>query len=688
MNLQEAQQKVSQLRLQITEANQAYFNENREIVPESVRDQLKQELIALETEYPELITSDSPTQRVGVPLSGKLPKVTHKTPKYSLSDAFSDEELREFDERVKRFLKADNIEYSCELKIDGLNITLWYEQGKLVKALTRGDGKVGEDVTHSIRTCENVPLTLSESVDLEVAGECFIGKSDFETIRKTHPEENFANPRNLCAGSVRQLDPSVAGGRRLRLFLYECGQIPNSKFQILNQKTLFQFFDNLGLPHEKEYEVFDSIEGVIKFCHKWTDKKKREGLFYEIDGIVVKVHDFALRRRLGYTAKAAKYAIAYKFPAEEKYTKLLDVHFQVGRTGAVTPVAILEPVEISGSTVSRATLHNAGEIERKNVMIGDTVIIRKAGEIIPEVLEPILKFRPQEAVPIIFPKNCPECDEVLDTSEIVTRCHNKDCPARHRQNLIYFAHMLKIDGLGKKTIEALLDFELIHSPVDLWKLKPLDLAQLPGFKAKKIKNLIEALEVKKSISLTEIFTGLGIRLVGAENAKMFAHFVRDQFGEVSIDEFCKKLKGISLEALIDIDGIGEKVAKSFFDFINSERGEKIFADFALVKVQLIWSQGREGKLVFEGKKFVITGSFEGVSRDELKRIIGDQGGKVLSAVSGNVDVVLVGESAGSKQKKAQELGLKIWDEKDVNRWLLMSRDAFGETELLKPNTLF
>ena len=671
MHEEEARLQVVKLRQHLWEANQAYFNENREIVPESVRDQLKKDLIVLETKYPILVTPDSPTQRVGVPLSGKLPKVVHRTPKYSLSDVFSAEELRGFDERVKRFLKVDRVTYSCELKIDGLNITLWYEKGKLVKALSRGDGKVGEDVTHSIRTCENVPLTLSVAVDLEVAGECFIGKSDFEKIKKEHPEEGFANPRNLCAGTVRQLDPRVAAGRRLRLFLYERGSVEKNKKSVdgvvvpTNQRELFRYFDQLGLPHEKEYVVLDSIEGVIDFCQQWSDKKKRDRLFYEIDGIVVKVHDFDWRERLGYTAKAAKYAVAYKFPAEEQYTKLLDVHFQVGRTGAVTPVAILEPVEISGSTVSRATLHNAGEMARKEVLVGDTVIVRKAGEIIPEVLEPLLKFRPSAAQAIVFPENCPECDVLLDRSSLVARCHNKDCPARHRQNLIYFAHMLKIDGLGKKTIEALLDLDLIHSPVDLWKLTASDLASLPGFKMKKVDNLLLALEAKKELVLADILAGLGIRLIGVENAKVFAHFIREKFGNITFSELVLRMDQISLDALIDIDGVGAKVAESFYAFLGSQRGRQVFSDFVSVGVQLVWPEKPNGSLLFEGQKFVITGSFTEVSRDELKKIITEQGGKVLSAVSKSVDVVCAGEKAGSKLKKAEALGLVIWGEGEV-----------------------
>ncbi len=657
MNLSEAQARIEKLRSQIWEANAAYFNENKEIVPEAVRDQLKKELIELETQFPDLITPDSPTQRVGAPLAGKLPKVPHRKRKYSLADAFSADELREFDERVKRFLKVDEVEYSCELKIDGINITLWYEGGELVKALTRGDGQTGEDVTHTIRTCENLPLELPEKLDLEVAGECFIAKNDFEKLQKAFPDGNFANPRNLCAGSVRQLDPAVAGGRNLRLFLYEMrGE------KIKNQQELFEFFDQLGLPHEKDFKVLGDIEKVIKFCDHWSDKKHRNGLFYEIDGVVVKVHDFALRERLGYTAKTAKYAIAYKFPAEEKYTKLLDVHFQVGRTGAVTPVAILEPVVISGSTVSRATLHNADEIERKNVMIGDTVVVRKAGEIIPEVLEPILSLREKEAQSIVFPDHCPECDQPLNRTEIVARCENPDCPARHREKLIYFAQMLKIDGLGEKTIDALLDLELLHRPPDLWKLKPLDLAMLPGFKEKKILNLIAALEDKKKLTLTEIFTSLGIRLVGTENAKMFADFFYEKFGEFKMSELNKKIDQTSVEEFIDIDGVGEKVAEHFFDFIHSERGKSQFADFATVGIELHWPEANTEDQIFAGKKFLITGTFEAFSRDELKKILTEKGGKVLSAISANVDILCAGTSPGSKLKKAQELSVEIWEE--------------------------
>jgi DNA ligase (NAD+) len=668
MDKNEAQKRIEKLREKLWEAIKAYFNENREIVPESVRDQMKKELIELETQFPEFMDANSPTQRVGAPLSGKLPKITHKSSKYSLGDVFDAEELREFDERVKRFLKVEKVEYSCEVKIDGINVTLWYEKGVLVKAVTRGDGKIGEDITHSIRTCENLPTQLSEPLTMEVSGECFIAQKDFEDIVQNPgskvPEPGFKNPRNLAAGTVRQLDPKVAESRHLRMFLYELSS--NSaefELEVTNQKSMFEFFDKLNLPHEKEFEVFSNIEKVIKFCEQWSDPEYRKDVWYPIDGIVVKVHDFGLRRRMGYTAKTAKYAVAWKFPAEEKYTKLLDVHFQVGRTGAVTPVGILEPVDISGSTISRATLHNEGEMKRKKVMIGDTVIVRKAGEIIPEILAPINDLRNGSETKIAFPSNCPECGIKLDRDEIIARCENGKCPARHRESLYHFAKILKIDGLGEKTIDALLELDLITTPASLWKLDQYDLAMVPGFKHRKVFNLLDSLIARKYLTLTEIFSGLGIRHVGAENAKLFADFFRGKFGEFKLKKLMSHAATLKADDFLHVDGIGEKVALSFFDFLQEDRTAHLFDTFVDVDVDILWEEVKDlSSLPFSGQKFLITGSFEAFSRDELKKIITDNGGKILSSVSSNVDVLVAGEKAGSKLTKADELGVTVWNE--------------------------
>ena len=423
-----AAQRIDKLKSQIWEANQAYFNTAEEIVPESVRDQLKQELITLESQFPTLITPDSPTQRVGAPLDEKLAKLKHKTPKFSLGDAFTPAELIEFDERVKKFLRQETVEYSCELKIDGINVTLWYENGYLTKALTRGDGKTGEDITHSIKTIKNLPLKLAKPYTLEVTGECFIRRHNFDRINQSDAN-NFANPRNLTAGTVRQLDPQISADRNLEVSLYSCtlAQLDTKdELKILqNQTQLFQFFSSLQLPYIKLEKVENNIDSVIKYCETMNQKNTRNIDDIDIDGIVIKIHDLELRRRLGYTSKTAKYAMAWKFPAEQKYTKLLDVQYQVGRTGAITPVAILEPVDLAGSTVSRATLHNAQEIARKKIWLGDTVIIRKAGDIIPEVLAPIESLRDGTETKIIFPIVCPECNSELNTDETIARCNNR-----------------------------------------------------------------------------------------------------------------------------------------------------------------------------------------------------------------------------------------------------------------------
>ncbi|MBT3349401.1 NAD-dependent DNA ligase LigA [bacterium] len=664
MQLEKARERAQKLRSQLWDAISAYFNENREIVPESVRDQLKRELIEIEEKFPKLKTPDSPTQRVGAPLDGKLPKIEHRTRKFSLGDIFNADEAREFDQRVKRFLKMENVEYSCELKIDGINITLWYKNGILEKAVSRGDGFVGEDVTHAIRTCENVPLKLPDPLDLEVSGECFISKKNFQKILKTETDE-FANARNLAAGTVRQLDPKISAGRKLQMFLYTLGAAENLEKKVKSQRELFKFFDQENLPHEPEFEVFENIEKVIKFCEQWSEKSRREKLWYDIDGIVIKVHDFELRRRLGYTAKTAKFAIAWKFPAEEKYTKLLDVHFQVGRTGAITPVGILEPVEIAGSTVSRATLHNAGEILRKKVKIGDTVIVRKAGEIIPEILAPIENLRDGSEREIIFPENCPECGEKLDREEIVARCENGNCPARHRESLLHFAKNLKIDGLGESTIDALLALDLVHSPADFWKLDQWDLVQLPGFKFKKVENLLLALEARKKLELAEIIFGVGIRLIGAENAKLFSHFFREKFGEIPLPDFLEKSRSVPLEDFENVDGVGEKVAQKFHAWLHDSATEIFWKNLADAGVELFWRERKNSDGKLSGEKIVITGSFENFSRDELKKIATDSGAKILSAISANCTILFAGEKAGSKLKKAEELGVKIWNEKQI-----------------------
>ncbi|PID70262.1 DNA ligase (NAD(+)) LigA [bacterium DOLZORAL124_38_8] len=687
MNQEQAKTRIAQLKTQLWKAINAYFNDDTEIIPESVRDQLKYELIELESQFPELITPDSPTQRVGAPLSGKLPKITHKNRKFSLQDAFEPEELREFDTRIKKFLKTKSVEYSVEYKIDGLNVTLWYQNGQLQKAVTRGDGFVGEDITHTIKTIKNLPLQLPQPLNIEVSGECFIKRSVFETLQKQHPDENFANPRNLAAGSVRQLDPQIAAERNLSINLYDLKPLtPEENLNITTQQDLFDFFETQHLPHQPEMKIFDDIEQVIDFCLLMNEQNIRVKNDTDIDGLVIKVHNFADRKRLGYTAKTAKYAMAWKFPAEQKYTKLLDIHFQVGRTGAITPVGILKPVNIAGSTVSRATLHNAEELERKKVLIGDTVIIRKAGDIIPEILAPIESLRNGDEQVPEFPTTCPECAQSLNTSETVYRCTNTHCPAKKQANFIFFAEKLKIEGLGKKTIEALLELELIHSVADFWKLTPLDLANLPGFKAKKIENLLSALKKQKKLSFPLFLAALGIRHIGTENAKILSHVIHNLPREA--DEFWALTKlEIALEQLLAQDGLGEVVAQSFLEFWHDETTKNLFLELSKQEVRFFFP--KQKKIINQHvnqKKFVITGSFSQFSRDEIKKLLVDNGGKILSSISRNCDVLIVGEKAGSKKTKAEAFGISQWDEATFLEKIKVGVEQKTLEEIIATNT--
>lgn len=671
--------RIKNLRKQIEDANRAYFLEDSEIVPEAIRDQMKKELLALEAEHPEYYDAQSPTQRVGAPLQGKLPKIKHKSRKYSLADAFDLTELEEFDARVQRFLKTNQVEYSCEQKIDGLNITLWYVGGILQKAITRGNGTHGEDVTHSIRTCKNIPLKLPKPLDIEVSGECFMFRSDFDRICREETNKDYANPRNLAAGSVRQLDPQVAATRNLQIYLYELGQ-NNMEHPPQNQEAFFALCDELGLPHQEGLQTYTNIYDVHAYCETSGDTAKRKAIPYDIDGVVIKVHDFALRKRLGYTAKTAKYAIAWKFPAEEKYTVLQDVVFQVGRTGAITPVAMLQPVDIAGSTVSRAILHNADEIARKDIRIGDTVIVRKAGDIIPEVVEPIIKLRTPGTQPIVFPTQCPVCDHILETSEIVARCENPLCAAQHEERLVYFVKTLKLEGLGRETIKALRNKDMIENFGDLWRLDEHDLILLDGFKHKKVFNVLDELKNKKTLLFPTLLTALGIRFVGSENAKLIARYIQDTMGKKTLPELQKLLPSITHEQLMHIDGLGETVSQTFEHFAKNE-ATHILGDLVDAGLSVSWPEAslQSGPLV--GKKIVITGSFEHFSRDEVKSMVQKNGGKVLSAVSGGMDYLFVGENPGGKRQKAEALGKTIYNEGQIAELLGINIASDDDTQV-------
>jgi len=695
---EEAKERIVALRAQIRELNYHYFVLDSSSVSEAVRDSLKRELIELEELYPDLVTSDSPTQRVGSVLSEKFAKVTHKTKKWSLFDAFSAEDLRDWDTRVKKGLLGKDVEYVCELKLDGLNVTLWYEKGMLTRAITRGNGVEGEDITHTIRTIKSVPLKLNEDVSIEVTGEVFMPHSSFEKFK-----DEFANPRNAAAGSVRQLDPSVAAERELDMSFYSVyfhdeTQEPHSHIEAMEQ------LKSLGLKTEPHLTSCKDIEKVIEFCESWH--QKRENLPYEIDGIVVKVNSKKQQQKLGYTGKAPRYMMAYKFPAEQSTSEVLDIIIQVGRTGALTPVAILKPTLIAGSTVSRATLHNEDEITRKDVRIGDTVIIQKAGDIIPEVVEVLTDMRPKDTVAYEFPKNCPVCESEVERPEgdAITRCTNSQCQAMKERQLIHFVSKggFEIDGVGEKLILQLMENEFLSTPADLFKLTSEDLLTLDLFQEKRSKNVIKSIAEAKRIPHNKFLFALGIRHMGAQTAVDISHFIQGKMQDEGVDllkgereevpehvpqtslfdepvdptpkiltyeyftpeNVLKVFAELTYEELENIDGMGEKVARSICEWLQSEHGIHALQSLTEVGVEVLPLQNTQISDALKGKNLLVTGTLSTMTRDQAKQKIKDHGGKVQSSISSNTDYLVVGENPGSKLKKAKELGVGVLTENE------------------------
>ncbi|MFC1810445.1 NAD-dependent DNA ligase LigA, partial [Patescibacteria group bacterium] len=529
MDKAKAKQRIEKLREEIKKRNYEYFVLDKSNVSEAVRDSLKKELIELENHYPDLVDPDSPTQRVGSALSGKFAKVKHLTAKMSLQDAFSAEDVREWAERITKLVPGEKISFVCELKIDGLNITIHYKKGKYARALTRGNGVEGEDVTHTIKTIESIPLELNEPVDIEASGEVYLPKKSFEKINKEQEakgEEPFANPRNAAAGTIRQLDPQVAANRNLDGLFYEIGQYSN-KGDIKTQENILEEFVKLGLKANPEWKKCKTIDEVIKFCESWHDK--RDKMPYEVDGIVIKVNSRDQHKKMGSTAKFPRFMIAYKFPAEQATSVVEDIQIQVGRTGALTPVAHLKPTLVAGSTISRATLHNEDEIAKKDVRIGDTVIIQKAGDVIPEVVEVMVNMRDGKEKKFKFPKECPVCDGGVERKEgeAAYRCINPKCSAKERQNFYHFVSKgaFNFDGLGVRVVDQLLDYNLVKDPADIFSLKVADLMNLPLFKEKRAVNVYEAVQEKKHTALEKFLFALGIRYMGEKSSHDLAKFI-------------------------------------------------------------------------------------------------------------------------------------------------------------------
>lgn len=655
----EIEKRVAELNELLTTYGHAYYVLDKPAVSDAVYDQLLHELIALEEQNPSLIYPTSPTQRVGGEVLAGFTKVTHSTQMLSLSNAFNEADLRDFDRKIRQAI-GDDFSYVCELKIDGLAISLRYEDGVFVQGATRGDGTTGEDITMNLKTIRAIPLRLNKSVSIEVRGEAYMPKKSFEGLNKKRAEngeELFANPRNAAAGSLRQLDPKIAGSRNLSTFIYSIAGDGES-YGIDGHAEMLDYLAELGFPSNKEREACATIEEVLTFITKWTEE--RPNLPYEIDGIVIKVNRYAHQDELGFTAKSPRWAIAYKFPAEEVVTTLLDIELTIGRTGVITPTAILAPVLVAGSTVGRASLHNEDLIREKDIRLGDTVIVRKAGDIIPQVVGVILEQRPDSAMPYAMPTHCPACDSELVRLEgdVALRCVNPLCPAQIAEGVKHFVsrNAMNIDGLGEKVVEQLLREGYIHDVADLYLLRVEMLVELERMGQKSAKNLVDALEKSKDNSLERLLFGLGIRHVGEKAAKILAKEY----------ETIDALMIATMDELTQIHEIGEKMAESVVAYFENEKIQLLIARLKELGINTTFKgkkvQVEAGANAFAGKTVVLTGKLEQLTRTEAKSKIEALGGIVAGSVSKKTDLVIAGEDAGSKLAKAESLGLEIWDE--------------------------
>lgn len=657
--MNEIEKRVAELNQLLHEYGHAYHVLDKPLVSDAVYDQLLNELIALEKENPTLIYNDSPTQRVGgAPLQG-FRKVTHTYPMLSLSNAFGEEDLRDFDRKIRQAI-GDDFSYVCELKIDGLAISLRYENGVFVQGATRGDGTVGEDITANLKTIRAIPLRLKQPLTIEVRGEAYMPKKSFDDLNNARAEkgdELFANPRNAAAGSLRQLDPKIAASRNLSTFIYSIGG-DGEVYGIDSHGEMLDYLETLGFPSNKERAHCATIDDVLTFINKWTEN--RPNLPYEIDGIVVKVNRYAHQDELGFTAKSPRWAIAYKFPAEEVVTTLLDIELTVGRTGVITPTAILTPVQVAGTTVGRASLHNEDLIREKDIRIGDTVIIHKAGDIIPEVVGVILEQRPEGSVPFEMPTHCIACDSdlVRIEGEVALRCVNPTCPAQIAEGIKHFVsrNAMNIDGLGEKVVEQLLRENYIRDVADLYHLEKEQLVKLERMGEKSAKNLVDAIDRSKENSMERLLFGLGIRHVGEKAAKLLA----EQFE--SIDA----LMNAKEDEITAVHEIGEKMADSLVTYFDTDEVKVLISRLKDVGVNTTYKgkkvQVEIGENPFAGKVIVLTGKLSQLTRNEAKAKIEELGGTVTGSVSKKTDLVIAGEDAGSKLTKATELGIEVWDE--------------------------
>lgn len=655
--MQDVKKRVEKLHDLLNQYSYEYYVQDNPSVPDSEYDKLLHELIEIEEKYPEFKSTDSPTVRVGGEAQSSFEKVNHDTPMLSLGNAFNEEDLRKFDQRIRDSI--GQVEYMCELKIDGLAVSLKYENGRFVQGLTRGDGTTGEDITENLRTIHAIPLKIKEPLNFEVRGEAYMPRRSFIHLnneKEENGEQPFANPRNAAAGSLRQLDSKLAAKRKLSVFLYSVNDL--TEFNATTQSEALEELDQLGFKTNQERERVSDIEGVLNYIEKWTSK--RESLSYDIDGIVIKVNDLSQQEEMGYTQKSPRWAIAYKFPAEEVITKLLDIELSIGRTGVVTPTAILEPVKVAGTTVSRASLHNEDLIHERDIRIGDSVVIKKAGDIIPEVVKSILDRRPNESEIYHMPTHCPSCGHELVRieGEVALRCINPKCQAQLIEGLIHFVsrQAMNIDGLGTKIIHQLYENQLIKDVADIFYVKEEDLLPLERMGKKKVDNLLLAVEKSKEQSLEHLLFGLGIRHLGVKASQVLAerYETMDQLFKVTESE------------LIEIQDIGDKLAQSVVTYLENSDIRSLIEKLSNKNVNMSYKGIKtteiDGHPDFSGKTIVLTGKLEQMTRNEASEWLKMQGAKVTNSVTKSTDIVIAGEDAGSKLAKAEKYGTEIWTE--------------------------
>ncbi|MHB7934941.1 NAD-dependent DNA ligase LigA [Staphylococcus haemolyticus] len=651
------QSRVNELHDLLNQYGYEYYVQDNPSVPDSEYDKLLRELIDIEEAHPEFKSPDSPTVRVGGEVQSSFEKVNHDTPMLSLGNAFNEQELRRFDQRIRE--QVGSVEYMCELKIDGLAVSLKYVEGRFVQGLTRGDGTTGEDITENLRTIHAIPLKINEPLSFEVRGEAYMPRSSFIRLneeKEKNEEQPFANPRNAAAGSLRQLDPKLAAKRKLSVFLYSVNDFTD--FDATTQSGALDELDRLGFKTNHERMRVGDIEGVLEYIEKWT--KQREQLSYDIDGIVIKVNDIEQQDEMGYTQKSPRWAIAYKFPAEEVVTTLQDIELSIGRTGVVTPTAILDPVRVAGTTVSRASLHNEDLIHERDIRIGDSVVVKKAGDIIPEVVKSITERRPEGTLPYSMPTHCPSCDHELVRieGEVALRCLNPKCQAQLVEGLIHFVsrQAMNIDGLGTKIIQQLYHHNVIKDVADIFYLTEDDLLPLERMGSKKVENLLKAIEDAKANSLEHLLFGLGIRHLGVKASQVLAEKY----------ETMDRLLEVTEEELISIHDIGDKLAQSVVTYLENEDIKALIEKLKYKNVNMVYNGVKtsdiEGHPDFKDKTIVLTGKLQQLTRKEATAWLELQGAKVTSSVTKKTDLVIAGEDAGSKLTKAEKFGTEIWTE--------------------------